>query len=146
MLHVREPVDAPPWLDSCAPWPLPCNGFLQRPMCQPTPRAEGSPCRNLPTGADFLAQQTKFFGSLGLTQSIGDLRADLARSWLWAALSATVAFLLRRRMNRGIAGRQLVPSRSCHIDDIGRPVGTKGATERAGISDTKVCAGMGAWG
>ena len=54
-LHVSEPVGAPPWLDSCAPCRLPCNGSCGGPMCQPAPRAEGSPCRNLPTGAGVLA-------------------------------------------------------------------------------------------
>jgi hypothetical protein len=34
---------------------LPCNGSRRGPMCQPTPRAEGSPCRNLPTRRRRLA-------------------------------------------------------------------------------------------
>jgi hypothetical protein len=34
---------------------LPCNGSRRGPMCQQTPRAEGSPCRNLPTRRRRLA-------------------------------------------------------------------------------------------
>jgi hypothetical protein len=34
---------------------LPCNGSRRGPMCQPTPRAEGSPCRILPTTPRRLA-------------------------------------------------------------------------------------------
>jgi hypothetical protein len=60
------------------------------------------------------------FGILGLTQSIGDLGATLAMSWLWAAFSATVAFCYLAAWMAASLVSSLFLRGSLQIDDVSR--------------------------